>query len=241
MSAAFRRQLHVLVQARLGSRRLPGKVLLPVDGRPILDHVVERAAEADVGPVVVVHPVGDQAIAERCASLGVQARAGDEWDVLKRFVEAVDGAFISHVVRLTADCPLIDPAVVRLVATAPAGDDYCTTSGYPRGLGDVERMSLRALLTAHELADAAYDREHVTPYIRRNETGQFDVSTLEAPTGVHRPDARLCVDEPDDLRAVRSVYRATKGTDRSTADVIDALDRYPEIARMNAHVVQRSF
>lgn len=230
----------IVVQARLGSSRLPRKVLRALDDRPLLQHVVDRARAAEVGDVVVAHPVGDDEVGALCTSMGVTAKAGDEFDVLSRYAEVVQGATASHVIRLTADCPLIDPDIIRSVASHPDGLDYCTTRGYPRGLGDVERISVNALLEAHRSAEAEFDREHVTPYIRRNDSGRFDAHQILAPRSANRPQLRLCVDELADLQVVRQVYRETRGTRRTTADLIAALDRSPHIAQLNAHVVQRS-
>lgn len=230
----------VVVQARLGSHRLPGKVLEPVGSRTVLEHVVRRCREADVGEVVVARPEGDERLAGECVRIGVRQVAGSEQDVLLRYLTAAVETRAERVVRITADCPMIDPGVIATAVRRMEGHRYLTCEGYPRGIGDVEVVDVQALEEAAARATDPYEREHVTPYVRDN-PDRFPSLTVVAPADLRRPDLRVCVDEPADLAVVRRLH-ALVGEDESidARRVIELLDQHPDIRMLNAHVVQRS-
>lgn len=165
-----------IVQARMGSSRLPGKVLKPLAGRPVLDHVVTRVTAAqridDIAVATSGLP-GDDAIADHCAARGWTCVRGSETDVLSRYAIATQATGADIVVRVTSDCPLFSPRILdeMLAAFDPSAMDYMSTNwperSFPVGL-DCELMRADALLGIAESASDPYDREHVTPHFYRN-------------------------------------------------------------------------
>jgi len=233
-----------VVQARTGSTRLPGKVLADVAGRSMLARVCERLGRAEtIDRVIVATTTGpaDRAVAAECARLGVACFRGSEGDVLGRYHGAAAACGAGVVVRVTADCPLIDPEVVDRVVLAflDARPDYASntlTRTWPRGL-DAEVFPAAALARAHREARLPYEREHVTPYFY----GHPERFRLQSVTGPGRlAHHRWTVDTPDDLRLIRTIY-ARLGPDGtfSWRDAARLFDREPALADLNRHVRQK--
>ena len=161
-----------IIQARCGSTRLPGKVLKPLAGHTVLRYVIERCrlsrSLADVIVATTVEPA-DDAIETYCQSLGVPVYRGSQEDVLLRYVEAAAWSHADPIVRITSDCPLIEPSLIEQALAAYRGNpaDYLFIEGYPRGTGDIELMTLPALRRAliETQPDQAYYREHVMTYL----------------------------------------------------------------------------
>ncbi|MCJ8190774.1 cytidylyltransferase domain-containing protein [Sphingomicrobium aestuariivivum] len=165
-----------IIQARMGSSRLPGKVLKPLGHRLVLDHVVTRVMAARRLDAVVVATsdlAGDDAVEVHCASHGWTCVRGDEQDVLGRYAKAARAARADIVVRVTADCPLFSPLILdaMLERFDPDAMDYMSTNwptrSFPVGL-DCEVMRVDRLLAIAETTGDPYDREHVTPHFYRN-------------------------------------------------------------------------
>jgi spore coat polysaccharide biosynthesis protein SpsF len=165
-----------VIQARMGSSRLPGKVLKPLAGRPVLEHVVTRVMAARLVDAVVVATSdlpGDEPIADCCAARGWTCVRGSESDVLSRYAMAARTSNADLVIRVTSDCPLFSPRILddMLAAFDPEVTDYMSTNWpertFPVGL-DCEIMRADALLAIAETATDPYDREHVTPHFYRN-------------------------------------------------------------------------
>jgi len=220
----------VLLQARLGSQRLPAKVLESIAGATLLAHCVRRLQSAMVGPMVVATTTlpADDAIEAEARRLGVSVFRGSEDDVLGRFVAAAAGAGAEFVVRATADNPAVDPgSAVRLIeALRAARADHAVEEGLPCG-STVEAVTATALRDAAARTTDPADREHVTPYLRRARSG-FKCLILAAPAAVRRPDLRFSVDTAADLAYMRRVLRgggATGGRVVPLADLIAAADR----------------
>jgi spore coat polysaccharide biosynthesis protein SpsF len=235
-----------VVQARTGSTRLPGKVLRPIAGRPLLALVVDRLRRARSLADVVVATSDlqrDLPIVELCRAEGVACHTGSETDVLDRFHGAAAAAGADPVVRVTADCPLVDPEVVdRLLDLfASGGYDYAGVatgatpfdgSGrYPDGL-DVECFSFAALDRAWREARDPYDREHVTPYLYRV-AGRFRSGRLTREDDLG--EERWTVDGPEDLALVERVVEAL-GPEAGLDDVRAFLDAHPDLRRLNRHL-----
>ncbi len=161
----------LIVQARMGSTRLPGKVLMDLSGKTVLQRTVQACQRANVGMTMVA--TGDTpdniAIEKHCSELGVPCYRGSESDVLQRYAQIIEGSHYDTVVRVTADCPLVDRRQIRALV-----DDFKEAQGYnylgctnsPDG-NDVEVFSREALLRANRLATDPADREHVTRFMRR--------------------------------------------------------------------------
>jgi spore coat polysaccharide biosynthesis protein SpsF len=224
----------VVIQARMGSTRLPGKVLARVAGKPVVQHVVERVRRAALPDRVVVatsvNPEND-AIEAACRAIDVECARGSESDVLDRYWRVVHRLGADSVVRVTADCPLLDPAVLDSVIRMYEGGGYDYASNinpptFPHGL-DVEICSAGALERSWTRATAADEREHVTLHIRRRPE-EFSIGNL-----VHEPDLsgfRWVLDLPSDLDFVRDVYERLGGADFAIDDVLALLEREPELA-----------
>lgn len=205
----------LVVQARMGSLRLPGKVMLEAAGRPLLWHQLERLRLVKNAQQVVVAPSVEQeddVIVAFCAGEGVTVVRGSEADVLSRYAQAAEIAAADVVVRLTADCPLIDPAIIDAVIASylasAASHRYASNTAqrtYPRGM-DVEVFSRAMLDEAHRNAVTQYDREHVTPYIIRVLTGSSHIANVAAPRPLSQ--YRLTVDYWSDYENVKALLES---------------------------------
>ncbi len=235
----------VIAQARMGSSRLPGKVLREIDGATLLEHLVRRLRRSSTATHLVVATTtapADDAIAGEAARLGVRVFRGSEEDVLSRYAGAAAEVGADVIVRITADCPLLDPSELDRVVNAflTAGVDYASNQAgaerrIPRGQ-DVEVMTRAALDRAERESSESGDREHVTPFLYRN-PGRFRTLLSHRP-GVDGSRFRITVDTPEDLEVVRSVVGAL-GHDASLDAIIQYLDRHPEIACLNQSVLQK--
>jgi spore coat polysaccharide biosynthesis protein SpsF len=202
----------IVLQARMGSSRLPGKVLAPLGGRSVLAHCIDRLTAAAVGEVIVATTTRpeDEAVVAEARAAGVDVMRGPVDDVLARFVAAVDGWTGPYVVRATADNPLVDiDGAARLLRLLDAGADYAIEDGLPVGAA-VEAMRVEVLREADALATTAYEREHVTPFIRQS-PDRFAVRSAPAPFELRRPSLRLTVDTRHDLQFVRSLVDQAGG------------------------------
>jgi spore coat polysaccharide biosynthesis protein SpsF len=237
------------VQARTGSSRLPGKVLEPLAGRPALAHIVERLRTVpalDDVAVLTSELAGDEPIVELCHARGIRCLRGSERDVLDRFQRAAEALDVERVLRVTADCPLIDPEVVgRLLQLASRRTDAAYASvatgaigadagyrRYPDGL-DAETFTAQALAAAWRESRDPYEREHVTPFIWRRPE-RFGVAVLEADEDLGAE--RWTVDYPADLELVRALYERLGGSDTPFGfrDVLAVLEREPRLRALNA-------
>lgn len=235
-----------IVQARMGSTRLPGKALVDICGTTMLSRVVERTRRARLLDETIVATTTsrlDDAITRECSQLGVPVFRGSEEDVLDRYYRAAAEYKAESVVRITADCPLIEPQIVDRVVSEflhrQPEIDYASNvlpeRTFPRGL-DSEVIRLDALEKAwHQTEDPAC-REHVTLYIERNPQ-LFHIHGVSNETNYSQ--MRWTVDTPEDLAFVRQIY-GSFGHDRfSWQEVLDALERHPEWMEVNKHVRQK--
>lgn len=233
-----------IVQARMGSTRLPGKVLLDLHGQSVLSRVVRRLSRAKLITEVAIATTkspADYATVSEAERLGIPCFRGSEQDVLSRYVNAAEKLNADVVVRITSDCPLIDPEVVDQVVQeffATRVDLSCNDveHGFPRGL-DVEVFSRAALRKAAQLADRQYQREHVTPlFYERQDLFKTGVVHSEKNFSCYR----WTLDTPADLQLIRAVYGHFAGRDEfSWREVVALMEESPEIVRLNAHVVQK--
>ena len=244
-----KRNVVTIIQARMGSSRLPGKVLLDIEGKSMLHRDLERNLQAKtVDEVVIattVKPSDDQIVA---AVEGYDPRVstyrGSEDDVLDRYYQAAKQAKADIVVRITSDCPLVDPEiidqVIQLMLDDPSLDYASNVLGkltYPRGL-DVQACTFAAMEKMWNVTTEAEDREHVTLYIRKHPE-QFKTAFIQS--DVDLSEHRWTVDEPRDLELVRTLYaRLYKTNPRfRMKDVLEVFEREPELININADVVQK--
>ena len=228
-----------IIQARMGSTRLPGKVLKDISDHPMVWHVINRVRQAKrLDEVVVATSDGasDDTVAAFCEQEGIPCFRGSENDVLDRYYRAASWIGADTIVRITADCPLIDPVVLdEVVATyLDGGCDYASNTierTYPDGL-DTEVFSFEVLEKTWRGASLMSEREHVTPYIWRNgELFKLGQVTQE----VDLSDLRWTVDEPEDLEFVRKVYEHLyqPGQVFLMEDIVKLLERHPELLEIN--------
>ncbi len=223
----------VVVQARMSSVRMPGKVLAPLAGEPALQKMMDRVARmrtADERIVATSTDPADDPVAELCARLGLDCTRGPLDDVLARFVEAVP-AGAEVVVRLTGDCPLIDAAIadrhVETFLREGTETDYVTNAverTMPDGL-DVEVFSRALLERAHRQATGPFDREHCTPWIRRHARLRSVTQPIDL------SDLRWTLDTPADHRVIAAIYAELDPVDPSfdSGEVYRLLLRRPEL------------
>ena len=250
MSAQARPKVVGIIQARMGSTRLPGKVLADIEGEPMLVRTFERSRRASSLDDLVIATTDENAdapVAGLCQERGYSCFRGHPTDVLDRYYQAAKAVGAEVIVRITADCPLMDPEVVDRTVEAfleahPEVDfvanRWPAKRTYPIGL-DVEVCSFEALERAWMEAPAGYAREHVMPYLYEVE-GRFRTRVIDCEQDLG--GLRWTVDTPEDLAFVREVYRAFQGRDDfSWCEVLGLLERRPDLAAINADVPQKSF
>jgi spore coat polysaccharide biosynthesis protein SpsF len=234
-----------IIQARMGSTRLPGKVLTDLGGDTVLARVVSRARRCslvnDVAVATSTDP-DDDAIVKECQRLRIRAFRGSEQDVLDRYYRTAQETKAEAVVRITSDCPLIDPGVSDKIIQAflDVRPDYASNvleRTYPRGL-DTEVMTFTALESAWQNAREPHQREHVTPYLYQHpERFRLLSVTGERDYGQYR----WTLDTPEDLEFLRAVYaRRGESEDFSWRDVLSIIDRDPQLAQINRHIEQKT-
>lgn len=234
-----------IVQARMGSTRLPGKVLKDLAGETVLARVVQRVRRASLIDEVLIattNELADDAIVEECERCSVAVFRGDENDVLDRYYRAGLACHAGVIVRITSDCPLIDPGITdkTIAAFLDSRPDFASNAlirTYPRGL-DTEVMTVEALERAWRGATEPYQRAHVTPYIYQNP----DVFKILPVTGdADYSGHRWTLDTPEDLAFIRAIYARVE--DRSNfgwREVLRILEREPELVEMNRMVLQKA-
>jgi glutamate-1-semialdehyde 2,1-aminomutase/spore coat polysaccharide biosynthesis protein SpsF len=234
-----------ILQARVASTRLPGKVLADIAGHPMLWHVVNRVRHAKLVNQLVVatsDKPSDDPIADFCNREGIACFRGNEDDVLDRFYQGAREFKADTVVRITADCPLIDPTIIdKVIQQYQTGNyDYVTNTlryTYPDGL-DVEVFSFNALVQAWNEATTRTQREHVTPYIRTS--GRFRIAGVENEEDLFQQGHRWTVDEPRDLDFVRKVYKHLYDENKVflMQDILRLLGVQPELRLINRNKIR---
>lgn len=237
-----------VIQARTGSERLPGKVLLSLADRPVIEHVVRAVSAAESVDEVVVATTkhgSDDKLADLASDLGVRTFRGAENDVLSRFVGAVGNSSAETIIRFTADDPLLDPDIIdRVVARFKKSDaDYVSNimeRSWPRGM-DTEVFSRAALLKSDHEGNLPEHREHVTIYVRTH-PDLFKIENVLAPPEETWAELRLCVDTAKDYKMLQMVFDAIYTGDRPLriGEVIFWLNQNPEVVLMNAAVEQKT-
>ena len=234
----------VVTQARSTSTRLPGKVLIEVGGRTLLDHHLDRLAASGLDVYVATTTNdADDPIAAIAEARGLGLHRGSEDDVLGRFAGLVREHALDTVVRVTSDCPLIDGALVRdaVESYLRDADPWTYLSNglhrtFPRGF-DLEVFSAEALLDADRDATEPAEREHVTPYLYTNGSGRMTLRDL-----TRRSDAsayRVTLDTPDDLALIRVLIEEYDAQRLDGEQIIALLDAHPELVEINRHVEQK--
>jgi spore coat polysaccharide biosynthesis protein SpsF len=229
----------------MGSTRLPGKVLMDIAGETMLAHVVNRVRRTTrIDETLVATTVSDkdEPIISECRKLGVTCFRGSEEDVLDRYYQAALACHAENVVRITSDCPLIDPEEIDKVVRELLDhqSDYasnCLERTYPRGL-DTEVMIIGALARAWKETREHYQRAHVTPYIYQN-PGLFKLFSVKADADYS--NHRWTVDTPEDLMFIRTIYQCLdNGAASSWRDVLRVLSKEPQLMQLNRNIYQKT-
>lgn len=235
-----------IIQARTGSARLPGKVLQRLEGLTVLEHVIKRVKASHlVDQVIVATTVNqeDLAIVKICAELNVGVYCGSEVDVLDRYYQAARLFQADQIVRITSDCPLMDPQIIDKVVKRHLKEKSDYTSNvlketFPDG-EDVEVVTFAALKKAWLSAKLTSEREHVTPFIRNNPE-MFRLASLE--NAVNLSAKRWTLDNQEDMLFIQKIYNnlyAAKPLFGLT-DVLDFLKKHPETEELNQHIVRNA-
>ena len=231
-----------IIQARVSSSRLPGKVLMKIEDRTVLEHVYHRSSAAKLMNDVVVATSlenSDNPIEELCAKKGIPCFRGSLNDVLSRYYDCAIAYNATHVMRITADCPIIDPVILDSVITggiAQNYDCYGIAGNFPDGL-DCTLLTINALDIANKNAELLSEREHVTPYIEKN-NHRFKCGGLNLFTNLH--NKRWTLDEPADLEFIAQIYRSLYPQNNlfSSLDVLDYIEKNPDIELINAGIIR---
>jgi glutamate-1-semialdehyde 2,1-aminomutase len=231
-----------VIQARMGSTRLPNKVMKPIQGVPMIELLIARlgrATEIDQIVVATSDDVRNVPLVEHVRKLGYACEQGSENDVLDRYVRAARAHGADIVVRITGDCPLVDPHLVdECIRGFKKGEvDYFSNTSpatFPDGL-DIEVFSFNALDSANRETDNPFDREHVTPYLRTG--GRFRTGSMQ-----HASDLsglRWTVDEPNDFTVIAAVFEHFHPrTDFTWQDVLELYSLRPELFSLNQNITR---
>lgn len=235
------------IEARMASKRLPGKILKDLVGKPSLERLVERVRRSKlVDEVVVATTVNpsDDAVEAWAKKAGISFYRGSEEDVLLRVLNAATHYRAEIIVELTGDCPLLDPGLIDQAISYYLEHDFDYASNsltrcYPRGF-DVQVFSRKVLEEVNQLTQDPADREHVSLYIYEHPE-HFKLGSVLAPDELYAPDLRLCVDTPEDFKVVETIYQnlypAKPNFD--AYDVIRFLKSRSDLLALNAHVQQK--
>ena len=235
------------IEARMTSSRLPGKVLLPAAGKPLLQHQIERLSQArSIDEIVVATTTNnsDDVIEDLALSSGVKCFRGSELDVMHRVASAGDFAGADVIVETTGDCPLIDPSIVEQTIRMFMAHDVPYVSNnhirsYPDGM-DTQVFTLRCLKQSMSMTNDPLDHEHVTLHIR-NHPELFPRVNLVAPPELHFPELGLTLDEKDDFRLLKIIIETLLPEKKffSCGDILELLRKRPDLTQINAHVVRK--
>jgi spore coat polysaccharide biosynthesis protein SpsF len=217
----------IILQARFGSSRLPGKAMERIGARVMVEHCLRRLILGGVGRVILATTAGreDDVLAGVAARLGVPVFRGDVDDVLGRYLAAAIEFNVDPIVRATGDNPAVDVLASGrvLAALRSTGADYVREDGLPLGAA-VEGITYAALRRAALAASLPEDREHVTTYVKRHAVA-FRIAGIQAPAPLSRPDLRLTVDTREDLEYMRQLFVRAGSATPTLRQLIDTADR----------------
>jgi glutamate-1-semialdehyde 2,1-aminomutase len=238
------RKVVAVVQARMGSTRLPGKVMMDLHGSTVIEVLLKRLSKSNLIDEIVVATsieLNNRVLVEHVKALGFKVFVGSENDVLHRYVGAAEAAEADVVIRITGDCPLIDPRLVdEFIEKFLKSDvDYLSDQDpptFPDGL-DTEVFSIEALKRADMYAVSTFEREHVTPFLRKDESIRRGVHC--APS--NQSFRRWTVDESADLAVVRNIVKYfAPSTDYGWQEIMDLQDREPQLFDLNKEIMRNN-
>ena len=229
-----------IVQARIGSSRLPGKVLIKIKGKTVLEHLLTRLTYSNRVDEIILATTDrpeDKEIIRTAKKLSLGYFAGSEKDVLSRFIGAAQQFKADLITRISADCPLIDPFVVDDIVSLhlEMNGDYTSNvlrRTFPRGIA-AEVFPIELLKQLDLITRDSYHREHVTSYVREHPS-RFKVNSYEIQPGLYDPDWRWVLDTRDDLHFIRTVYEHLyqDGNIFISNDVLELIRTHPELMKL---------
>ena len=229
-----------MIQARCSSTRLPGKILLPLGQKTVLEQVVDRVKQSkmiDDAVVLTSTEQSDDPIEALCCQEKIEYYRGDLHDVLSRYYHAAIEFKADYIIRITSDCPMYDASILDDMLAQFQGQDYMSNTidrRFPRGL-DTEIFTFHTLKTMWEQAKDADEREHVTLYAKRHPDCFERLSYRQAIDQSHH---RWTLDTKEDYAFVKTIYDQL-GSGFSTKQLITFLEQHPEIQALNAHIEQK--
>lgn len=234
-----------IVQARMGSTRLPEKVLKKINNKVVLDYVIERIQQCNkIDDIVLAITTSekDDILENYAKNKGINLFRGSEEDVLSRYYKAAEKYKADQVVRITSDCPLIDPNIVDKIIDSHITNKADYTSNtlnrtYPRGL-DVEVFSFKTLKEAYKNSSKEYQREHVTPYIVEH-PDRFKLQNVESIGKIRRPDIRITLDTLEDLKLIKQILLHFNNLNFTTEEIIEFLNKNPKLLEINKNIKQK--
>lgn len=241
------KKITVIIQARMGSTRLPGKVLMNISGKTVLHHVVDRVSQCrNIDDIIIATTTldKDDLIVKEVEKIGCKYFRGSENNVLDRYYEAATFNKSDIIIRITSDCPLIDPLIVDKIIEFYINNNYemvtnaCSDSSkrtYPRGL-DTEIFSYNVLKKAKENAKESYQLEHVTPYIYENTTNIFYYKN-----NIDYSKYRFTLDTEEDLKLIKEIYSNLYFGENNfyLGDVIEVMENNPDLFFINNSIKQK--
>lgn len=236
-----------IIQARMGSTRLPGKVMKNLSGKTVLSHVIERVKQSkEIDEIVIATSMSeqDEIISKEAKECNVKLFRGSEYNVLSRYYYAAKENNVDIIVRITSDCPLIDPIIIDNAINLYKENDHdiVTNAGsdltkrtFPRGL-DTEVFSFRILEEAFSNVEKDYQREHVTPYIYENSNKIYYYKNE-----VDYSNYRWTLDTKEDWKLISKVYDHLYNGEHDfyLNDIINLMKKYPELNEINKDIEQK--
>ena len=233
-----------IIEARMSSSRLPGKVLMKINKRPVIDLLIERIKfvnEIDKIIVATTTSKKDDILEEYCNANNIICYRGSEENVMQRVLEAAKKNSIETIVEITGDCPLIDPQIISQILNCYLNNDYdyvgnSNIRSYPDGM-DVQVFSRKVLEDSYENTTNKLDQEHVTLHIRRN--NKYSKFNIVAPSNHHFPDIGLTLDEEDDFNLIKNIFESFKDNKFNLSNILDLLDTNPILKKINQNVERK--
>ncbi len=237
-------KIGIITQARMTSTRLPGKVLMEVGGKSILQHHIERLKQTGYEVVIATtNNVEDDPIVEFASQKNIDCYRGSEHDVLARFMDVQHEKKLDMIVRVTSDCPLIDPSLIQkgVQLYLEEQDDHlyvsnCFPRTYARGF-DFEVFSGKMLEEAFLDGLEAEDREHVTPYLWKNKPGHFHLKNISQQ--MNNGLLRITIDTPEDFELIEILIEKYHAEKMNFVMIENILNAHPELVAINEHIEQK--
>jgi len=239
--------ISAIIQARMGSTRLPGKVLKEIKGKKIIDYVIERTLLSEnINDVIIAttRKEKDDVLEKYAVEKNIKFYRGNEHNVLSRYYHSAKKFNTDVIVRITSDCPLIDPGIIDQIITTHLNSkvDYTTNKQkrtYPRGF-DVEVFNFKTLEIAYKNAEKDYEKEHVTPYIRER-CEKFKLKNVEAEGKLNRPDIRITVDTKEDYQLIKKIIIHFDDIYFTAEEIIDFINQNEHLLDINKHIKQKKW